>query len=72
MRRRIVVLLMAVGRLVMSAAPALAAPTGPAPPHPSSPRGLVYTGVDRPDQAAYPDVGRQNSQHRNPCSVGLC
>ena len=72
MKRRITAVLMALFMLAMSAAPALARASGPVQPHPESPRGLEQSGVDRPDNAPTPDTGRQNSQHRNPCSVGQC
>ena len=72
MKTKVLALLMAGMMLVMSAAPAVARAGGPVRPHPAEPPGLTKSGVERPEQAQTPDTGRQNADHRNPCSFGLC
>jgi hypothetical protein len=77
MRKRLLVLLMAVMMAVMmvamSAAPAFASHGfTPHRPQPNTPPGLTNSGVDRPDNAATSTTGRSNADHRNPCFVGLC
>ena len=80
MRKRLLVLLMAIGMLVMSAAPAMAnhvredfdKPQKPHQPKPVCSLGLSnneysYEGFDRPDQASDPLVGPINKfEHGDP------
>ena len=61
MRKRLMVLVMAVMMVVMSVAPAFARHGGPHRPQPDTPPGLSRIPVDRPDQAPTPDTGRQNA-----------